>query len=247
MSQLLTMVPSDWDWTLDSIANTQRLSLEITADRLHWIADQFGVRRNWITGLDNQIYDLVWGYKQLDRLAHSLAERKTLGPSMRMTAFVDERNHMDSEVSHRKPVALVASTPMQVTDDHSETVLRHVVCGDDFAWSNWATRRDLEAFTRWCFQEFTTFTRIVPVTSKVVGEIRSGDRFPGPYIPTAQTSDWQLEDYTLTIDESVCAKETHEVDQVTCRMEQALCGFALPVNRNPCSIIGRRSISAARL
>lgn len=242
VQQLLAIAPSDWGWTLDSIANDQRLSQAITPERLVWIADQFGVRREWISGIDDQIYDLVWGYKQLDRLAQSLAEQNALVPGVRMTAFVDESNSIDSEDSGRKSVVLVVSAQNQISVESSVMALRHVVCGDDFAWSHWPTRRDVKAFTRWCLQEFTTFTRIVPVTTTELDQIRSGHRFPGPYIPAATSSNWQLEDYALTTDESVFAKEAHEVEQVISHMEHVLGNLDLSVERCPSSIIKRRDL-----
>lgn len=202
--QLLHHVPAEWNWQLADIADDQALLRSLNCRTLIALAELFGIRLEWIEGVDDQIYQPVWGYQDVAGLARRLASIDMGDGQMEMAAFVSEKAWRRRAIED--PV-LVFAIP---ASDRDHGFRRFIVCGEQWNWQYWPSRRDVKAIARWFWCAHPRGIPIVPLDDRTRESIRSCYQFPGPLFPDGYGGYSFLDEYVVTASESRVARDDAE-------------------------------------
>lgn len=183
-AQLLKLAPAEWGWSLGTLADPESTLAALTAERLAWLADLFGVEQRWLDGGDGPAAFWPNGYKNPEQLAQQLTDMNWLGDDLRMTILSERYVHgSNGPLNH---YAIVFSYPIAEWDNGETTIYRHL-CHDGSVmwWDHQPCRVDTLSIARWYHTKAHRhgWIPIVPAKRKDIEAISRGRLLPGPFIP----------------------------------------------------------------
>lgn len=201
--------------TLDRLA-PDRLGTILTNETLDQAATLFGVRREWLEGIDEQIYDHLYCYKAPRRFFEDL-ERWNVQPQMFAVRALC-CGELDHTSQQDQPIALVVVEP--IGNIGEERVCRYRVYRDAWDWGHLSCRLQLKAFARLIDHGWQTPVPLHRVQRRVLERIRAGKQVPHFELQSCLLTEPSLEDFALDEYESGKARESEELPTVLAYVEQ---------------------------
>jgi hypothetical protein len=214
---------------LDDLQSPAKLLAALTTELLHTTAQLFGVRRQWLEGIDDQIYGRLGTYKQpgilLEHLATAVADSKPQrGWPLRALVTTMHLDRNDDRSQAMVPILLE-----RIAELDDETIYRYHLYVDGFDWSYAPGRMELKALARLAYQIFRTTVPLYPISQKQMSEIMACKAIPWRYLMGTVLTTPSLEDFALSKEESALAREVEELPEVLRYIEEnKLQSFCVP-------------------
>jgi hypothetical protein len=205
---------------LDDLKSEDALLAMLTHDVLNQTAHIFGIRVEWLEGVDDKIYSWLSCYKQpklfFDYFATLNREvNDILGFPVRALSI--SRN-LDPNDPRSQPLAIVLVEQIAWIGD--ERIDRYHVYRDGWEWSHLPARIQLKAMIRVVHNSLDTPVPLFIIKPNEMEQILEGELIPKRFIEGCQITSPSLEDYVLTSSESGVATETNEIPDVLKYIEQ---------------------------
>jgi hypothetical protein len=208
-SQIPRLIP---EITLDKLQSSTTLLPALTSDVLEKTANLFKIRRAWLEGLGNQIYDCLWCYKDPERFFQELATLKIERLNYSIMAFCCTQT-LDKNNKLRQPIVIVFAE--KLTDLDGEEIYRYRIFDDGWHWDYWKCRIQLKAMARVVYQVLHVCIPLYLLESETLFEIESGHHVPRAWLKShRRLHDISLEDFGLSPDESAVSAESEELPHV---------------------------------
>jgi hypothetical protein len=197
--------------TLDKLNSVEALLAALTNNVLDDAAKLFKVRREWLDGVDSQIYHLDFCYKAPKRFFEALAALGRHADEFPVRALYATRR-LDCRAGRPQPLALLLVE--KVRDLGEEEICRYVIFHDGWDWGYSPSRIQLKAMARVVDRVFGQVVPLYPVESSVLEAVRGGRLIPRACLCGSPITEPSLEDYALSPAESHVAKECEELPAV---------------------------------
>lgn len=175
-------------------------------------AQLFGIRRQWLEGIDDQIYELHSCYKNpvafLDNLV-AFCHRKdnSLYPPVRAFTTQKNLNYTDPE---NQPLALVLVDQIATLDD--KAIFRYRIFNDEWNWNYAPTRIQVKAMIRLVYAVIDEPIPLYVIDPDKIEALYGSTIIPGRLIGKRFMTNPTLDEYTTT---GYCnSKETDEFPEV---------------------------------
>lgn len=198
--------------TLDKLESPECLAASLTTQRLDEAAELFGVRRSWLDGVDDQIYEYRSCYKapgQLFGPLKRIVETDDWAVPVRAVCVNKDLNFLSADF---QPLVLVLVQKVKQVGDIE--VERYQVHTEVLDWSHSGCRIQIKAMVRLIN---LGLQKPVPLYSGRRGQLEKlarGQLVPRQLLHGPLVTDPSLEDYSLSSDESAVAKECAELPDV---------------------------------
>lgn len=196
---------------LDDLKSDDALLAVLDHDLLAQTAKLFGVRIEWLEGVDDVIYEYHSCYKQPEIFFETLAVLRWDYLRFPVRAITSDIK-LDYKSGRRQPIALVFLDEIAQIGD--ETIYRYRVESGEWDWGHSPCRLQLKAMARLAFKKLGIVIPIFKVERDVLEAICENRMIPAAYLNGCLCSDPSLEDFGLTSQESGVAKETEEMPSV---------------------------------
>lgn len=133
---------------LSDLRSEDTLLQALNHEALEQTAQLFGIRRQWLEGVDNRIYESHNCYKHPEiffKEFTAFCHRKDNGQYLPVRAFTTFKN-LDYTDSVYQPIALVLVDQIAALDD--KEIFRYRVFNDEWNWSYAKTRIQVKAMIR---------------------------------------------------------------------------------------------------
>lgn len=195
--------------TLEHFAS-DRLAAVLTNETLNQAAALFGIRREWLEGIDQQIYEPFFCYKAPVWFFHDLAKWQVKPQTFSVRALCC--GDLDNSSLREQPLVLLAVEKVGMIGD--EEICRYRVYHDAWNWGYFPCRLQLKAFARLVHLGWQTPIPVHRVQKGVLEKIRTGQRVPRLELQGCLLTEPCLEDFALAENESGKAQETEELGEV---------------------------------
>lgn len=221
---------------LDDLKFSEKLLAALTPELLDQTAQFFGIRCQWLEGVDDEIYEYRHCYKHPELLLEHVASLNINpeNPLQFPLRVLTTTKHLDCNDPRQQLLAPVLVEKIAELGD--EWIYRYHIYRDGFNWSYAPTRIELKAITRLVCNAFHTVAPLFIVSNSEMENILEGKLIPRKYLSGCQVTSPSLEDYALSSEESVPAKETEELPVVLRYIEQHNLqnfSFSRPVDMQP--------------
>lgn len=201
---------------LADLESEKALLNALTPELLDQTAQLFGVRSQWLEGVDDTIYDCHFCYKHPTLFfKHFVSLKRNTGDAARfpVRALTTAKN-LDYKNPDSQQLALVLVEQIAILED--KPVCRYHIYGDSWDWAYTPTRIQLKAMVRYIHDPVPLFF----VSTREIHHILEGKQIPRCFIEGCLLTEPSLEDYTYTQEESVVAKEVEELPEVLRYIEE---------------------------
>lgn len=207
-----------------TIANVQSLESLLRALTPHIIdktAALFGIRPQWLEGVDDVIYQTSYCYKNPKEFFRKLV---TLDHDQTQHAVCVFATITQLDSSKDCSLALVLIEKIAELEEYGEQdIYRYHVFSDGWNWWHYPCRRDLKAITRVLITKFKHYAPVVPIfkiEKRHIEDLWHGKLFPEKLISGSWITDPSLEDYAMTPEESRVSKDIEELPEVVGYIEE---------------------------
>lgn len=192
---------------LATLASPASLLAALTPEVLETAWALFGVRREWLEGTSEQIYEHRFCYKMPHQFFEELT---TLAPPAMLApvrAFTTNKR-LDYRSTHSQRLELVLVERVDWLGDIE--IVRYRPFSDGWEWGYERTRLELKAIVA----SYGAPVPLFKVSSEEIDSLYSGEIFPGRLFRSALLTNPSLEDYCMPANRNVHAREVDELDQV---------------------------------
>ena len=205
---------------LENLQSQEKLLAALTPEILDKTAQLFGIRSQWLEGVDDEIYEYLSCYKQPEQLLEQLATFKMDPKQSRRFSFrvLTTTKKLDPNSSSAQLLAPVLVE--QIAQLGDDTIYRYHIYRDEFDWRYAPARIELKALARVVWMVFHTVVPLFVVSKEVMQGIFAGELIPTKYLKGGLVTNPSLEDYALTMKESGVAKEVEELPDVLRYIEE---------------------------
>jgi len=197
--------------TFDKVQKPESLLPALSIDVLDRAAKLFGVRREWLEGADDQIYDCFWCDKHPEHFFEKFQKQNLQHGNFPVHAFtcVDK---LDYRGDRNQYVVLVFVEKIREIGDVE--IFRYVIDGDGWDWGYRRCRIQLKAMVRVVDRYYGNPVPLYRVQEAELEGIREGRTIPRLFIRGTPLTDPSLEDYVCAESEHGQAKECDELPDV---------------------------------
>lgn len=201
---------------LDDLQAPEKLLAALTHEILDQTAQLFGVRSQWLEGVDEQIYEYMYCYKEPALLLEQLASLQAFSEQDRQNfplRVLTDTKHLDYGDPDYQP--LVPVLVEKIAELGDKDICRYYVYRDGFDWSHEPARIQLKAMALRIYRTFHSPVPLFVISSSEIQDVIDGKVIPAKYINRGGLlTNPSLEDYALDKNESVVAKEVDELPAV---------------------------------
>jgi hypothetical protein len=208
VAQIPRLIPQ---LSLDKLVGPESLLPVLNGEILDTTATLFRIRRAWLEGVGEQIYDTVWCYKAPERFFQELSSIDMQNVNYPIIAFCCG-NNLDARSSDEQPIALVLKEKVCDVDD--DEVFRYRIFDDGWRWGYCKCRIQLKAMARMVDKAYSQRIPLYRIDRKTLGKIESGCCVPRLSLFRGPLENISLEDFALSPDESRQSKEAEELPAV---------------------------------
>jgi hypothetical protein len=199
---------------LDDLKSEDSLGAVLTHELLDQTAHLFGIRVEWLEGVDDRIYEPLACYKRpsviLEHLADVVGEQDVgLSFPLRVFTTTKQLDRNDNSIQLLAPVIVE-----EIAKLGEEEIYRYHVYVDGFDWSHFPARIELKSIARIVMTELHTPVPLFEVNSKEMDDLLEGRLVPTNLFRSALITNPSLEDFAETREESLVAKEVEELPEV---------------------------------
>jgi hypothetical protein len=200
---------------LDDLQSPPRLLAALTPALLDQAAQLFGIRIEWLEGIDEEIYPYLATYKQprtlLDHLASICTHRDgRIDSPLRVLTTTMQLDSGDDRQQLLAPILVEAVADL----GNEQTVHRYHPYRDGFDWGYAPTRIELKAIAWLAFHRLGITVPLFQISRPEMDDVLAGRIIPSALFRTCLLTTPSLEDFVLTDEESRVAKETGELPAV---------------------------------
>lgn len=207
-SEAIQFVPT---LSLTDLENVESLSKALNNEILASVSTLLGVRRSWLDGVDDRIYDGLSCYKTPHRLLDCLESLPHDVGQFPLRVLYSGRAP-DSSRTSTQHLALVMVEEIKTLGD--KTIERYRICFDGWYWDHRPARLQLKAMARFVHQRWQLPIPMHQVSLSALKTIREGKKVPREELSGCLLTEPSLEDYVLSKSESVKAREIDELPEV---------------------------------
>jgi hypothetical protein len=204
-TQIPRLVPQ---LTLDRLRSTETLLPALTGAVLDHTANLFRVRRTWIEGASDTIYECPFCYQKPEWFFEEVAATSITGIVYPIRALFSGKG-LDMTDAREQPIALLLLEKVAELGD--EEIVRYRIFCDEWDWGHWKCRVQLKAMARLVDKELSLRIPLYRTDKQTIEDIRSGKRVPPASVMRRSLGNLSLEDFALGADESKCSKELAEL------------------------------------
>lgn len=217
LSQIPRLLP---EIKLEDLQSQEKLLAVLTPEILDKAAQLFGVRSQWLEGVDDEIYEYLSCYKEPEQLLKQIATFKIDPKQSRRFLFrvLTTTKKLDPNSSSAQLMAPVLLE--QIAQLGNDKIYRYHIYRDEFDWRYAPARIELKALVRVVWMVFRTAVPLYVVSKDVMQGILAGELIPTKYLKGGQVTNPSLEDYVLRKKESGVAKEVGELPDVLRYIEE---------------------------
>jgi hypothetical protein len=197
--------------TLDKLATLNMLLAALNNEALDRAAKLFKVRRTWLDGVDDQIYEWQTCYKTPARMFEDLASLEKQIGSFPVRALYCGRKPDRSDDKEQPLVLLLVE---KIRDMGDEQICRYIIYGDSWDWRHPICRIQLKSMARLVDKVYGMPVPLYHVKPNVLERIREGKCVPREFLNRSPLTEPSLEDYALSQNESAQSKEHDELPHV---------------------------------
>lgn len=195
--------------TLHDLQSDDSLLIKLTPKFIEEVAKFFNVRRNWLEGIGNEIYEYRTFYKRPELFFEYLNQVKYDEWCFPFRIITPE-DKFDLNNDNRQPFTIIFVEKVAELDD--EDIFRfHLDSG--WSWSHSPCRIEIKALAKLYWQQAHHPISIHQVPNDIYYQIENLEMIPHRYLGALITNP-SLEDYVITRQESGVAKETQELPYV---------------------------------
>lgn len=196
--------------SLDDLKNPDSLLKKLTPAVLDEVSELFGIRSEWLEGVDDDIYQFKWCYKNPEHFFEHIADL-TLKRNGFPVRVLSTTKNIDGSDDRQQWLVLVIVE--KIAELGERIINRYHVYYDSWDWGYEPSRIQLKAMTRLVHQAFGPVPILI-VSPEELESIREGRLFPRKYLGGCLITDPSLEDFALDKNESAVAKEVEELPLV---------------------------------
>lgn len=211
VAQIPRLVPS---LRLDDLSTPQNLLSALTPEIIDQVANLFGIRSQWLEGVDDEIYEYLGTYNEPAELLKHLSKVSRMPEGRRSFPLrvLSTKKCLDRTQDEHQVLVPVLVEP--ITELGDKVIYRYFVYRDGFDWNHSKARLELKAIARIIFTRLGTPIPLFETSENDIEEVLAGRKAPGGLMRGAPVTNPSLEDYALSSKESAVAKETQELDDV---------------------------------
>jgi hypothetical protein len=206
-SQIPRFIP---ELSLAKLGSSEALLSAITPELIDRTSRLFGVRREWMEGVDDVIYCRDFCYKRPRRFFAKLSALKPGYSEFPVRALYCTTN-LDWRNEQYQPLVIFF---VEQFGELGEDKLFRFHIFDEFDWSYAPSRIQLKAMARVLDRQFRITFPLYKVTERELEEVAEGRKTPQSLMRGSPITDPSLEDYALSMSESKVAKEVEELPRV---------------------------------
>lgn len=199
---------------LDDLKSERSLLAVLDHDLLEKTAKLFGVRIEWLEGVDDVIYEYHSCYKQPEIFFETLTKMRWSFLHAPVRAIVSDID-LDYRRGGVQPIALVFLD--EVAQIGEETIYRYRVESGEWNWEHSPCRLQLKAMARLAFKKWRIVIPIFVVKYSILEAICENKLIPATYLDGCLSTNPSLEDFALARQESGVAKEEDELSLEPCQ------------------------------
>lgn len=179
----------------------------LTDDILNKTSEIFGVRRDWLDGVSNQMYKKIFCYKMPQHFFEDIADldfdlRDTWWP---VISFTDKKDLNKSSFSR---TTLVLVLVKKIANLNENVIYKYKIYGDDWYWEYPKCNIQLRGMIRVLHHLRGVIVPIYRVDKKILEQIVDGRIVPNvDMIPALRLHDVSLEDFSLSPEESAVSRD----------------------------------------
>ena len=195
---------------IEDLLSEKTLLPKLDTVLLNKIADMFGVRLEWLENGESPIYPYLGFYKNLPEFAAWARELRKKWPDVGY--FVLKPKDLDPlDKSADGDVVVVFRACIANLGDKS--IYRYFPFTEDYPWNHTPARLHLKGMCLICWGlNIYPFCR--STSTEVIQRMLGGAEFPELLLAKTFGRQWHLDDYILTSQESVAAKDEPEAREV---------------------------------
>lgn len=200
--------------SLGDLNSNEALLAALTPEILDQAARLFGIRIEWLEGVDDEIYAYRHCYKAPELLLGILATLKSR-PDFNLTfplRVLVSSKHLDNKADRKQ--LLVPVVLEQIAELGDEPVYRYYVFNDGFDWGYEPARIQLKAMARIVYKGIRTPIPLMVIAPAELQSVLDRKRISREFFEGCLLSEPSLEDFSLTSLESVVAAEADEMPKV---------------------------------
>jgi hypothetical protein len=203
---------------LNDLKSEDALLLALNHDLLNQTAQLFGVRTQWLEGIDDQIYMYHSCYKAPNVFFEgfaSMCHRKDGSLYFPIRAFAT-RKDLDNTNPQQQLLALVLVEQIAILDD--KEIFRYHIYNDEWDWGYAAARIQIKAMVRLVSTVIGVPVPLSIIKPHEIQSIFDGTIIPKRLIGNCLVSDPSLEDFAIT--NEYVGKEMGELPEVLKYIEE---------------------------
>ena len=199
---------------LDYLKSEDALLAALTPEILDQTARLFGIRVEWLEGVDDEIYEYLACYKRPAVLLEHLADvvgGEDVGLSFPLRVFSTTKKLDYNDDSQQQLAPVIVQKIAELGEDR---IYRYHIYRDGFDWGYRPSRIELKAIARIVDKKLHTPVPLFVISEKEMRGVLDGKLVPTNLFRGALLSNPSLEDFALTKEESGVAKEVEEIPTV---------------------------------
>jgi hypothetical protein len=211
ISQIPRLIPQI---KLENLNSDDSLLPLLSPEILDQTAKLFGIRIEWLEGVDDRIYEYLGCHKHPGNFFNHLISlnldlKDPLAYPLRMLSTAE---HLEPG-SHTQVLAPVLVEKIAEIGD--QWIYRYHIYQDGFWWDHKPARKELKALVRLYHNTFNE--KPVPlcfIKRNEMDDLLEGKLIPRKFVDHAMITSPSMEDYALSAEESCAAKDVHELPDV---------------------------------
>lgn len=205
---------------LDNLKSEEALLAVLTPEILAQTAQLFGVRLEWLEGVDGTIYEYLACYKRPTQLLDNLVtvvDGSDVGLSFPLRILATTKK-LNCNVENDQLLAPIIVD--KIASLGEEEIYRYHIYRDELNWSYFPCRIELKALARIVYKNLHAPVPLFEISDKEMRSLLDGELIPTKLFRGALLTNPSLEDFALTYEESVVAKEVDEMPAVLKYIEE---------------------------
>jgi hypothetical protein len=206
---------------LDDLQSVEALLAALTPDVLDQTSLLFGIRSQWLEGVDDEIYEYRHCYKHPELFFEVLAELRSRSNddcSRFPLRILSSSKNLDCNDDREQ--MLVPILFEKIAELGDEWIYRYYIFNDGWNWGYKPSRIQLKAMVRMVCNVLHTPVPLVVIGPAELQKVLDRKKIPRVYLDGYLITNPSLEDFALTLEESLAAKEMDEIPEVLRYIEE---------------------------
>lgn len=206
-NQIAFFVDKKFNLQLRDFKDSESILQILDENLIKWTCEKFGIKKDWLDGTSNKIYERKDYYKQVEHFIDDICKFVKEGIEIELFAF--KEGEIDREDDNQDVILLLR---YPIDKINSKTIYKYVPIANYWKWGYWRSRYQLKSIFYIC-ERLHIFIKGYDLKER--RKIADGIIFPEELIESVPiTLTWYPEDYIDLISQSVQAKETDETEKV---------------------------------